>query len=150
MPSSSLWRTPSRPTSSAPIWTGPTPSRQAATTDWPTRKPEVLGQYLPVPCVIVRAEAGPADIPTAPVLLAEVSITVRDSIEAVTLDTHQAYAVAVSDLIWDTAALAAAIQANPVLTLSGFNYMDEKFERTGRAFETTFALTVCISSKSTV
>lgn len=107
----------------------------------------VLGQYVRLPAVVVTVEANGLNDPNAPVLNATATITVRDSQFQVSVATHKAHAIEVSDELWDIGLLSAAIGSAPGITLTSVFPGGETFTKPGRAYETAFQLNFIVSGK---
>lgn len=108
----------------------------------------VLGRFLPVPVAIVSA-TGQFSLLEAPCLTAEVTVTVRHSMEASTLETHQASATAIFDALFDQAALLAHVNADAALVASDVLYTGQTFQRVGRAYESAISFSITVASVAT-
>lgn len=106
-----------------------------------------LGEFVPVPAVIVEVGDMPTVLETNPVYQGEVTVTVRHSTERSTALSHSIDANLASDALWEEADIFAAFQENQYLQLSGINHTSTQFTREGRKLETKIVFTIQISSK---
>jgi len=109
----------------------------------------ILGQYIPVPAVIVSCGQANFDLPENPCINADVSVLVRHSIESSTYATHLADVAIVHDGLWDQAALAAHVNTADGLVFSHVTYSSIGFQRVGRAFESTIIFNITVGSVAT-
>lgn len=108
----------------------------------------VLGRFLPVPVAIVSA-TGQFSLMESPCLTADVTVTVRHSMEDSTLETHQTSATNIFDALFDQAALFAHINSDSKLVASDVTYTGQTFQRVGRAYESALTFQTTVASVAT-
>lgn len=107
----------------------------------------ILGEYVTLPAIVVMVQSLSSIDPTVTGFNGQATVTLRNSAELTTVDTHRRYATALSEALRDQGAIATAFDDTQDLTLSVIFASGESFTREGRKLETVFTLDIIISGK---
>ena len=101
----------------------------------------ILGLHIPVPCVIVSADAGGSDNVSA-----RITVTVRHSAESSTLAVHNSDTRLVTDALYAITGLTEATVGR-IFSILRETFSAIGFQRQGRAYETSVSFEVVPESE---